>query len=331
MLEQLGISAVQARLAAGLIVRTDMRGRATHGVARLPAYAQMVGEGLINPRPATRHADSDGGIVFDADGALGHTVAPEIIALGLEALRSRSSALLVVRGIGHLGSLGIHALAAAEAGAICMAGQQAPPVLGMPGFARAAIGNNPFAFACPMPAGDPLVFDMACSEAARGHILLAAGEGRPIPATWALDEDGAPTTDARRALRGALLPAGGHKGIGLAMMVEVLAASLGATAATQPRPRAREGGGSSRVGAFFWFIAPGNFSARDLFERYLAERTGFYLDSGPQSARLPGQRAAELERAARADGIALGEGTLRELRGLGERLNVPFSGTALPL
>jgi hypothetical protein len=79
-------------------------------------------------------------------------------------------------------------------------------MLAMPGFARAAIGHNPLAFGCPMPDSAPIVFDIACSVAARGHILLAAREGRPIPEGWALDEEGAPTTDTQRALRGMLRP-----------------------------------------------------------------------------------------------------------------------------
>jgi LDH2 family malate/lactate/ureidoglycolate dehydrogenase len=331
VLEKRGMPSAHAARAARLIVRSDLRGRGTHGVGRLPSYVQMIDEGLLNPRPQTRHGGRAGAIVYEADGALGLAVAPEIIEIGLKAVRERASVLVVAREIGHLGSLGIHALAAAESGVVCMVGQQAPPVLGMPGFARAAIGNNPLAFACPLPGGDPLVFDMACSEAARGHILLAAREGRPIPGTWAVDEDGEPTTDAQRALRGALLPAGGHKGIGIAMMVEVLAGALGATSASQPRPKAREGGGSSRVGAFFWFVAAENFAAQDQLGAYMAQWTRQYLESGPAQARLPGQRAAALEREGRASGISLGEGTLRELRALGEHLNIPFPAPSLPL
>jgi LDH2 family malate/lactate/ureidoglycolate dehydrogenase len=325
--------AARASCAARLIVRSDLRGRGTHGVARMASYVQMIAEGLINPRPSTNHTDHGGAMVFEADGALGHAVAPEIIDLGLKETKHRASLLVVVREIGHLGSLGIHALAAAEGGAVCMVGQQAPPVLAMPGFKRAAIGNNPIAFACPMPQGDPLVFDMACSEAARGHILLAAREDRPIPGSWAVDENGVPTTDPQRALRGALLPAGGHKGIGIAMMVEVLAAALGASAKSlsQPRPRAREGGGSSRVGAFFWFIDPGAFTEGGLFDAYMAQWTGYYVEAGSAAARLPGERAAQLERAARETGIALADATVRELRALGQQVNVPFPAAPLPL
>ena len=312
--------------AAKLIVRSDMRGRTTHGVARLASYVEMMNQGLLNPRPKMSHETRGGAIVFAADGALGHVAAPKIIELALAALKNPASVLVVVREIGHLGSLGIHALAAAEAGAFCMVGQQAPPVMAMRGFTRAALGNNPIAFACPMPNADPLVFDMACSEAARGHILLAAREGRAIPENWAVDEAGESTTDPQRALRGALLPAGGHKGMGIAMLVEVVAAALGANAASmaRPRPQAREGGGSSRVGAFFWFVDPGAFGSRALFDSYMAQWTGFYLASGPDAGRLPGQRAAELERVALATGIVLSDATVRELRMLGDNLGVPF-------
>ena len=312
--------------AAKLIVRSDMRGRATHGVARLKSYVEMMSQGLLNPRPRMRHEERGSAIVFEADGALGHVAAPELIELALAALKKQATVLVVVREIGHLGSLGIHALSAAEAGVFCLVGQQAPPVMAMRGFTRAALGNNPIAFACPMPSADPLVFDMACSEAARGHILLAAREGRVIPKSWAVDEAGEPTTDPQRALRGALLPAGGHKGLGIAMMVEVVAAALGANAASmaRPRPQARESGGSSRVGAFFWFVDPAAFGNRVLFDSYMAQWTGFYLASAPGAARLPGQRAAELERAALETGIVLSDATVRELRALGDNLGVPF-------
>jgi LDH2 family malate/lactate/ureidoglycolate dehydrogenase len=331
VLERWNMPSAHALAAARLIVRSDMRGRATHGLARLASYLQMIDEGLLNPRPSMSHSERSGAIVFEADGALGHVAAPEVIALGLNALASQAATLVVVREIGHLGSLGIHALAAAETGVFCMVGQQAPPVLAMPGFNRAAIGNNPLALACPMPQGEPLVFDMACSAAARGHILLAAREGRPIPGDWAVDENGDPTTDPQRALRGALLPAGGHKGMGIAMLVEVLAGAFSASAASLARPRiqAREGGGSSRVGAFFWFIDPGAFGSLEFFNQSMAQWAGHYLESGTDhpganQARLPGEQAAKLEREARKGGVPLSDATLRELRLLGIRLALPF-------
>ncbi len=312
-----------AEASAARIVRSDLRGWRTHGLERLPSYVDMLDEGVINARPRMSHAWQGGAFVFEADGALGHVAAPQIIALGLEGLATSASVLAVVRDIGHLGSLGIHALAAAEAGVFCLLGQQAPAVLAMPGFHRAAIGNNPIAFGCPVAGSEPIVFDMACSTAARGHVLRAAREGRPIPEGWALDETGTPTTDARRALRGAMLPAGGHKGMGIAMLVEILAAGLSATpqSLARPRPQVREGGGSARTGAFFWFVDP-RACAGEAFDAAMAQWIGYYRASG--DARLPGERGAALERSAHDAGISYSETALHALRALGERVGVPF-------
>jgi LDH2 family malate/lactate/ureidoglycolate dehydrogenase len=321
-----GMPQAHAAAAVQAMVRSDLRGRATHGIARLKSYLEMIDEGLLNPAPTMRHEMRRGAMVFDADGALGHVAAPEITALGLQSLTQQASTLVVVRNIGHLGSLGIHALAAAEQGACCMAGQQTPPLLAIRGFKRAAIGNNPLAFACPMPGRDPFVFDMACSEAARGNILLAAREGRRIPADWALDESGEPTVDPQRALRGALLPAGGHKGLGIAMMVEILSAALAADADSlaRGRPKPSERGGTSRVGAFFWFIDPAAFGSREAFDACMLEWSDYYSASAPEGGRLPGQFAAAQERTARETGVEISEVTHRELRALGDNAAVPF-------
>ena len=101
-----------------------------------------------------------------------------------------------VRETGHLGALGIPALEAAESGLICFLGQRTPPLLGLEGFQQRALGHNPFAFGAPAGEGEPpFVLDMACSVAARGHILLAARNGDSIPEGWALDAKGQPTTD----------------------------------------------------------------------------------------------------------------------------------------
>jgi LDH2 family malate/lactate/ureidoglycolate dehydrogenase len=231
-----------------------------------------------------------------------------------------------VQSCGHLGALGIHALLAAEAGALCTIGQRTPPLLAMPGFARAAIGHNPLAFGCPVQGSAPIVFDIACSVAARGHILLAAREGRSIPEGWALDEAGAPTTDAKRALDGALLPMGGHKGIGIAMLVECLAGALAATADSfdPERNEIREGGAAGRQSAFLWLVKPDAFAGEGLFGAYMSHWIATYRDAGGEVARLPGARGDVLEREGRTCGIELPAAIERELRMLGTRLGIPF-------
>ncbi|CAN0343985.1 unnamed protein product, partial [Phaeothamnion confervicola] len=149
VLQRAGVPAGDARIAAGLLVRSDLRGWRTHGLTRVASYVQRLESGEFNPRPDMRHKVHGGIAVFEADGAMGHVASPAVVAVGLEQLKHQPSVFVAVRDIGHLGALGVHAIAAAEAGAFCMLGQHTPPLLAMPGFKGPAIGHNPFAFGCP--------------------------------------------------------------------------------------------------------------------------------------------------------------------------------------
>lgn len=325
--EACGMPAPDAALSASVLVRSELRGYRTHGMTRVSSYVDRLQAKDFNPTPAMRHQIFPGGIVLDADGAMGQIAGPRAIELGMEALKTSASVLIAVRECGHLGALGIHALVAAEAGAFCMLGQRTPPLLALEGFKRAAIGHNPIAFGCPVPGGSPLVFDIACSVAARGHILLAAREGKPIPAGWAVDEDGAPTTDAKRALKGALLPMGGHKGIGISMMVECLAGAIAANAESLDpgRNALPESGAVGRQGAFFWLVKPGAFGDESMFGAYMEFFTRTYADAGTGQAKLPGARGVKLEKAGRERGIELTPAITKELAALGGRIGIPFT------
>ena len=127
---------------------------------------------------------------------------------------------------------------------IAMMFANAPAAMAPWGGTRALFGTDPVAFACPLPDAAPIVVDLSLSKVARGHILTAIQKGEPIPEGWALDVDGKPTTDAKAALAGTMVPLGDAKGTALALMVELLAAGLtGANFAAKPRrswmPKAR--------------------------------------------------------------------------------------------
>jgi LDH2 family malate/lactate/ureidoglycolate dehydrogenase len=322
-----GVPAEHAIEAAAVLVRSEVRAYKTHGLTRVASYVERLQAGDFNPRANMQHRSFSGGIVLDADGAMGQVAGPHAVRLGMEALAANAASVFIaVRACGHLGALGIHALRAAEAGAFCIIGQRTPPLLALSGFRDAAIGHNPIAFGCPVPGADAIVFDIACSVAARGHILLAAREGRPIPEGWALDESGSPTTEAQAALEGALLPMGGHKGIGIAMLVECLAGAMTATAASlDPDTNViREGGAVGRQGAFLWMLRPAAFTDDDLFGKYMSHWIEIYLSAGGDQARLPGSRGSGLERDGAARGIALSAATEQELTRLGSRLGIAF-------
>ncbi len=307
MLQTAGVPAEQARVAAHYLLRTDARGIATHGITRLASYLDKLESAEVNARPDLRvSADEAGGLLVQADGALGQLALRAALDHGLPLLRKQAMAVIRIQACGHLGALGMYALEAAEQGFFCLLAQRTPPLMGMPGFQGPAIGNNPFAYASPVAGRDPLVFDMACSVAARGHILLKAREGSAIPGDWALDAQGRPTTDPQAALQGSLLPSAMHKGMGLAMLVECLAGGLAASAASvaaleQPAfiPTA---GAMGRQSAWMLLIDPQGLS-QGMFDAYMGAWADSYRRQGGGQARLPGQRGARLEAQVRASGL----------------------------
>lgn len=325
-LDTAGVPPPHARTAARLLVRSDARGYGTHGLTRMRTYLDRLRTGDFNPRPALAIERVGAAWKVDADGALGHVAAHHLIDQASGFLVDQPVLWASVRNIGHLGALGVVALEAAERGLVCFLGQRTPPLLGLPGFHRPAIGHNPFAFAAPAGTRAPFVFDMACSVAARGHILLAAREGRPIPPEWALDVDGRPTTDARAAAAGTLQPAGGYKGMGLAMMVECLAAALAASA-DSPADAAMQlpaGGAVARERAFFFFINPSLLGQQEDFAAYMAHWMDHYAGSSAQDARIPGERGEAAEQDAAAAGLAYPAALDAELHQLGQHLGIPM-------
>ena len=318
-----GLEAADAALAARVLVRTNARGVDTHGIARTLVYVQKLQAGELNPRPQVRYEDRHGVVHCHADGGLGQVVATRAVehAVGLAA--SRAFVPVVMHEVGHLAALGMFALQAAEAGMIGFVAQSTPPLMALPGSRGAAIGNNPLAFASPAPAGPPLVFDIAASGVARGNVLAAAREGREIPEGWAIDAEGRPTTDPKAALAGAMLPMAGHKGIGLAMMVECLAGSLsGARPASVTG--AKPGSAPAKVGAFLFVANPELVAGREAYGAHMAAWLATYAAASGAEGRYPGQRAARLEAERGREGISLSDGVAGELRTVGSLTGVPF-------
>ena len=313
-----GLTEADAVLAGAVLVRANLRGVDTHGVSRLPVYVDYLRRGEMRARPAMMVTECAGALVVDADGALGQVAGPYGVDLAVERAGWQAVVAVVMRGVGHLGALGVLALRAAERGMVAVVMQNGPPVMGLAGSRRAAIGNNPLAFAAPY-GGVPLVFDMAASQVAFGRVIDAARTGSAIPAGWALDAGGEPTSDAAAALSGMLLPAGLHKGIGLAMLVECLAGSLSGVA--QP-PLAPGRTLPAAFGAFLLVVNPVLLAPG--FAAHMGGWLATYAGSG-EGARYPGERAAEIEAARRAGGLELPAAVVAELTRMGAALGTPFA------
>lgn len=321
-----GVDSANAALTARLLVRTSLRGIDTHGIARLPGYVDRLASGEVNAHATPRTEEAaPGWLRCDGQGGLGQVVAWH--AFGQAMARARQQPLVAchVRATGHLGALAVYVAAAAEQGFFAFLCQRTPPVMALPGASGPVIGNNPLAFALPVAGRAPLVFDMANSVVARGHVAQAVREGQAaIPSEWALGPDGQPTTDPVRALQGAMQPIAGHKGLGLAMLVECLAASMGGIASA-PDAATGTAGSAANASAFALVINPALTTGREAFDASVSAWLQTYLQAGGPGARYPGQRQATCAQQRSRDGIPLPAGLRAELRALGER-----TGRTLP-
>jgi LDH2 family malate/lactate/ureidoglycolate dehydrogenase len=322
--EGAGLSAQAARTVAEALVDSDMRGIPSHGVMLVPMYLARLQAGSVSRREKAELVSEHGAVtVLDAHHAFGQLTGDQAMRLAVERSRQYGAGVTVVRHAFHFGGAYRYALAAARAGCIGIAATNTRPLMPAPGGAEAVVGNNPLAIAAPSGGADPIVLDMALSEAALGKIRLAAQEGRDIPATWATDARGRPTSDPEAAIAGLLLPIGLHKGYGLALMVDVLTGVLAG------------GGFGQRVNGLYADVAVPNdvahlFVALDVaafgpvgsfHERVAAlaaEVTGGAARApGVERVYLPGELAAERRVAAERDGVALDPGTVDALHGAG--------------
>lgn len=317
-----GVSAADAARTSEVLLRTSLRGIDTHGLARVPTYIDKLLSGEVNVRAWPGVESHDGVIRVDGDGGLGQVVATRALHEAMARAQKTATAVCTVRNSGHLSALGALVVEAAEQGLVAFLCQKTPPVIAMPGARGRAIGNNPLAFAMPVAGRAPLVFDMAASVTAFGNVVQALREGRPaIPEGWAIGPDGEPTTDPVLARQGAMLPMAGHKGIGLAMMVECLAGSL---VGEMQQADSAAGSSPSGVSAFLMVLNPDLFIGRSAFDASVRSWLAVYLQAGGEEARYPGMRQAECEQERRRTGVPIAPGLLNELKRAGARVNQPL-------
>ncbi len=162
----------------------------------------------------------------DGDDGLGPAVGMRALAAAIEAARTNGIALALARNSNHFGAAGPYCWLAAEQGFASIVGTTATPTIAPSGGRDTRVGNNPLAIGVPRPGAHPIILDMAMSVVARAKIRDAIKRGATIPDTWATDREGRPTTDPRAAVEGFLMPFGGYKGYGLAVMVDLFAGVL---------------------------------------------------------------------------------------------------------
>lgn len=222
-----GVPEEEARITADVLVEANLTGVDSHGVSRVAAYMERLRQGG-NRRIAKVDVLTDfpAGATWDANGSLGQVVAWRAMRAAMEKARKVGVGFVAVRHNNHTGANAYYVRMAAEEGLIGLVAGNGPPMVAPWGSASPFFSTNPLSFGVPAGEEKPIVIDMATSVSARGKIILAAKNGRKIPLGWAVDEEGNDTEDPHAALKGVLLPFGGHKGYAIALMVEVLAGLL---------------------------------------------------------------------------------------------------------
>jgi (2R)-3-sulfolactate dehydrogenase (NADP+) len=315
-LERANTSAVAARATAAALAQAEVDGQKGHGLSRVPSYAAQARSGKVQghavpvlqqTRPGALMVDVGCGFFYPAMDQALERLPALAAATGIAAVGFVNSH--------HAGVLGWHLEQLADRhGLVGLMFANTPQAMASAGGTRAVFGTNPIGFAAPRRGLPPVVVDMALSAVARGKILTAAQKGEPIPAGWAMDAAGQPTTDAKAALKGTLLPVGGAKGSALALMVEVLAVALtGANLSAQATSFFDGEGAAPAVGQFLIAIDPAAFGGRDAFlDRFAALAE---LIEGDAGARLPGSRRLALRQAASV-GISCDAALLAEVEAL---------------
>lgn len=307
ILARAGFSALQAGALARAIVAGERDACKSHGIYRIEGVLRTVKAGKVDPRAEPALLPSPAAAIVRVDARHGFANAAVELSVPILAERARSLgvAALVINDCAHFSALWPEAEAIAAHGlaglVMCPSYASVAPA----GGDRPLLGTNPLAFGWPRPGGRPYVFDFATSVAARGEIELHLRARKPLPEGWAVDTDGAPTTDPAAALAGAMLPFGGHKGSAIGTMIELLAgAMIGDLMSDEALARLGAANLAPAHGELVIAFSPRAFSADrpgDPFAR--AERL-FDAICG-QGARLPSERRFAARAKSEAEGVAL--------------------------
>ena len=314
-----GMRPDDAALLAGTLVASDLRGIHSHGVMRVPDYVGKLTREGVDPVGRPRLVrEAAAAIRIDGGNSMGQIACAFAMREAIGRARAAGSCAAAVEGSNHCGALDYYALMAAEAGMIGLATTNALPTMAPWGGAERILGINPLAIAIPAGRHPPVVLDIAFGMTARGRIQVYQQKGLALPEGWAMDADGAPTTDPAAALVGLIAPIGAYKGTGLALMTGLLATVLTGASYGTALGSVEDGPVAGADGQFLMAIDLAAFDDPDA----VRARTDAALDQIMASRRAagsvevlpPGRLEHEIAAEFRRDGIPLNDETLAGLR-----------------
>ena len=311
VLLRVGVSADNAAHVARALIAAEIDGLGSHGLARLPFYADQAASGKVNGQ-ACPAVNCKGAVVYvDADAGFAYPAIRKGLDAGIKQARQSGISAVAIANSHHFGVAGHHVEDVAARGLLALAFGNTPAAMAPWGGTTPLFGTNPIAFAAPRKEQPPLVIDLSLSKVARGKIMLADKRGERIPANWALGADGQPTTDPKSALAGSMTPLGDAKGSALALMVELLTAGLtGSNLAFEASSFFESDGDAPRVAQLFVLLDPAHFAGADVFDSRLETLSSEITQQA--GTRLPGEKRLKARQAA-SEGVCVADPLLKEL------------------
>lgn len=329
VLTKAGLKPADALVIADVLVTTDTWGTFSHGTGALGNYVNTMKAGGIDPGAKPEIvADSETWALVDGNSSMGMLGSSLAMNLAIEKAQSKTIAWVGVRNSSHFGAAGYYANMAAKQDMIGIAMSNADPNMVVPGARGSIIGNNPLAYAVPAGKENPLFLDIALSAVAAGKIFAMKALGKAIPDTWLTDKDGLPTSDAGDwPNSGSMTPMAGHKGYGIAMLIEVLAGALtGAGMLSEVKSWILQPTEISRLGQAFIAINVGNLipieSFRQRIDEVIAELREAPKAKGSERIYVPGEIEWEKRADALANGIPLPDLVFASLYRTGQQLGI---------
>jgi len=337
-----GVPGADARLAADVLIKSDLRGIDSHGVARLHTYFEMLELGRINPKPKITIIREKASVAtVDGDNGLGLVVGPKANEIAMDKAEQHGSGWVSVCNTNHFGIAGYYPLKALERDLIGWAMTNTTKLVAPLWGAERMLGTNPIAIAFPGLKEPPIVIDMATSAVAYGKIEIALRKNEPVPKGWIVDKTGRETTKPQDMIDGgAQLPLGsdremgGHKGYGLASMVDILCCVLSGAnwgpfappfALRQEIPERSVGKG---IGHFFGAMQIDGFIDKDEFKNQIDEWIKVFRNTKPAPGTngplIPGDPEREAETIRSKEGIPLLQPVVDDLLDISKQTGIPL-------
>jgi LDH2 family malate/lactate/ureidoglycolate dehydrogenase len=320
----------EAAVVAEALIKAELRGIDTHGVHLLTLLPERVEAGMLEiPTKLTVLHDSGATALLDGGNGLGQAAVHRAMGMSVRKAREFGIGCCLVRNTNNIGILSFYTLMAAQEKMVGIVMANAAAAMSPWGGVEAFFGTNPLSISIPgKQDAPPVVLDMSSTVAARGKIRRADRLEERIPEGWAFDEMGMPTTDPAQALKGTLMPIGGPKGYGLALMIDVLAGMLSGSRCGPDVRTFHQLEGPTGVGAFTLaveierFMPLVQFTA--LFQNYLASIKASPKARGVTRIYLPGEIEYEKEQRSLNEGIEVSPDTAGKLNALLEKVKSPL-------